>query len=159
MGKQSMSGYYVTPCGRVYSYSRKKWLVPIKNKSNGYLYVNIAINRKKCFIPIHKLVAQTWIDNPNGYKVVNHIDEDKTNNKVDNLEWCTHSYNITYSRGVAVMDNNTGKMYPSIRQAANDVGCPEQQIWQLLNGVKGKTAKGHTFTKIKKEMVRNYAQF
>ena len=158
MERQILAGYYVTPCGRVWSYKRKRWVTPIRNRKTGYDYINVFINKKKRFYTIHRLVALCWLDNPKGYKVVNHIDENKLNNKVDNLEWCTASHNITYSCGVAVLDNTTGKTYPSIRAAAKEVGCPEQQLWQVVSGYKGKTAKGHTFTKIKKEMVKNYAQ-
>lgn len=52
------------------------------------------VNRKK--ILIHRLVAKHFIDNPYNYPEVNHKDEDKTNNHIDNLEWCTHLYNMNY---------------------------------------------------------------
>lgn len=45
---------------------------------------------------IHRLVAQAFIPNPNGYKEINHKDEDKTNNRVSNLEWCDRLYNMNY---------------------------------------------------------------
>jgi hypothetical protein len=45
---------------------------------------------------VHKLVAKAFIPNPNSYTEVNHKDENPLNNNVDNLEWCTHHYNMTY---------------------------------------------------------------
>ena len=45
---------------------------------------------------VHRLVAQAFIPNPNGYKEINHKDEDKTNNRVSNLEWCDRLYNMNY---------------------------------------------------------------
>ena len=49
---------------------------------------------------LHRLVASAFIPNPNNYPVVNHIDEDKSNNRVDNLEWCTQQYNVNYGTGL-----------------------------------------------------------
>lgn len=60
---------------------------------SGYLLVNAKGGKEES---IHRLVALTFIPNPNNYPEVNHIDEDKTNNCVENLEWCTHKYNSTY---------------------------------------------------------------
>ena len=51
--------------------------------------------KKKSFL-LHRLVANSFIDNPNNYKEVNHKDENKANNCVDNLEWCDRKYNMNY---------------------------------------------------------------
>ena len=53
---------------------------------------------KTCFV--HRIVAEAFIDNPDDLPMVNHKDEDKTNNFADNLEWCTASYNRTYGKAV-----------------------------------------------------------
>lgn len=63
---------------------------------NGYLAINL-YNKKCKHYYIHRLVAETFIDNKNNYKYVNHIDCDKHNNNVNNLEWCTQKENITHS--------------------------------------------------------------
>lgn len=60
---------------------------------NGYLTVNIGRGNSKS---IHRLVAEAFIPNPDGLPCVNHKDENKTNNRVDNLEWCTPGYNVNY---------------------------------------------------------------
>lgn len=79
-------------CGRGYA----KNLTPKCNNS-GRLWVELAFNGNKKPMLIHRLVAIAFIPNPNGYPQVNHMDENPKNNRVDNLEWCTGSYNIRYS--------------------------------------------------------------
>ena len=69
-------------------------LIPQNEK--GYLRVNLYKNGKQKFCSIHRLVAEAFIPNPNNYPQVNHKDEDKANNKITNLEWCTAQYNNTY---------------------------------------------------------------
>lgn len=64
--------------------------------SRGYLTVCLFNNGRRKYKFVHRLVAETYIQNPNGYNVVNHKDENKLNNHVDNLEWCTTEYNINY---------------------------------------------------------------
>ena len=80
--------------GRIRHYE-EKLLKPVANYK-GYLVVNLYKDGKKKLKKIHQLVAQAFIPNPLGLPEVNHKDEDKTNNRVENLEWCTHEYNINY---------------------------------------------------------------
>lgn len=68
-----------------------------KDNRNRYKYVTLwDRNGKFLKTSIHRLVAQAFIPNPDNLPEVNHKDENKANNKVDNLEWCTHKYNINY---------------------------------------------------------------
>lgn len=62
----------------------------------GYLIVVLCKDGKQKTHTVHRLVAQAFIDNPNNLPEVNHIDENKENNVVTNLEWCSYSYNINY---------------------------------------------------------------
>ena len=93
--------YQISSFGRVkslkdrYGNYREKILKPSKN-SQGYLYVILHKNSKVKSFRVHRLVALHFIENPNNYKEVNHKDENKENNKVDNLEWCAHYYNMNY---------------------------------------------------------------
>lgn len=87
--------YEVSTLGRVRSKVTGKVSIPIKTES-GYLKVAIYLNGRMKSERIHRLVATTFIPNPKNYPQVNHIDEDKTNNRVDNLEWCDSQYNINY---------------------------------------------------------------
>lgn len=87
--------YQVTSYGRVYSLISKKFLKPQKEKE-GYLRVNLYKNNKMKHYPIHRLVAQAFILNPSKLPQINHISEDKTDNRVSNLEYCTAKYNVNY---------------------------------------------------------------
>lgn len=73
-----------------------KILKPYLCKGNGYLLVTLSKNSKFKYKTIHRLVAESFIPNPNSYPSINHKDEDKQNNNLENLEWCTVSYNTTY---------------------------------------------------------------
>ena len=65
-------------------------------KKNGYLQVGLHDKNNHKYVNIHRLVAEAFIPNPDNLPEVNHKDEDKTNNHVNNLEWCTGSYNARY---------------------------------------------------------------
>ena len=62
----------------------------------GYLYVVLSKNGVTKNKKVHRLVAEAFIPNPNNYLEINHKDEDKTNNHVENLEWCTREHNINH---------------------------------------------------------------
>lgn len=65
-----------------------------------YPYTALCLHGKATTVKMHRLVALAFLSNPNNYPIVNHKDEDKTNNRVDNLEWCTNKYNINYGTGI-----------------------------------------------------------
>lgn len=68
-------------------------------KDNGAGYLTLPLNRdgKHKMMLVHRMVAKAFVDNPNGYPQVNHIDGDKTNNVFTNLEWCTQSHNVKHA--------------------------------------------------------------
>ena len=67
---------------------------------DGYLFVQLWKDGKGKNCRINRLVAQAFLENPQNLPEVNHKDEDKTNNRVENLEWCTTQYNIKYGTGI-----------------------------------------------------------
>lgn len=82
--------------GDIFSLTRNKKMKP-NYLTSGYAQYSLHKNGKRHMLLGHRLIALTFIPNPSNYPVVNHIDENKTNNNVENLEWCTHSYNIRVS--------------------------------------------------------------
>ena len=66
---------------------------PFTNKDNGYLIVDLYMNNKSEKIPIHRLVAEAFIPNPENKETVDHIDGNRKNNSIDNLRWATYSEN------------------------------------------------------------------
>lgn len=93
--------YQVSNLGRVWSIGSQKYLNGFIDK-DGYMCVYLtAKNGKVKMEKIHRLIALVFLDNPNNYPQVNHKDKNKSNNCVDNLEWCTAKYNNTYSKGKA----------------------------------------------------------
>lgn len=79
--------------------------------SSGYPTVVLSNNGKKETLMVHRLVALHFIPNPHKYEQINHKDENKNNNNVDNLEWCTQDYNLHYG--------NRGKKISEARRRKN----------------------------------------
>lgn len=77
-------------------------LSPCKNKTTGYMQVSLSYNGKCHTIPVHELVMNAHCSNPNPeiYTDINHIDENKTNNRIDNLEWTTHKENVNHGTAI-----------------------------------------------------------
>lgn len=97
--------------------------------------------KKKYYV--HRLVAINFISNPQNYKEINHIDENKTNNRVENLEWCSKQYNANFgTRKQRISEHNTNKqsvcqydlqgnliaIYDTIKQAAITTGIRKSGI-------------------------------
>ena len=72
--------------------------------SFGYRVVRLSKNKKAKDFKVHQLLAKTFIPNPNNYRCVNHIDGNKLNNSLDNLEWCTHGQNTIHARKILKLD-------------------------------------------------------
>ena len=93
--------YQVSNLGRIrtlhYKAGQKVKIMALMNNGHGYLFVGLRLpNKPKKHVYVHRLVAKAFIPNPNNYPQVNHKDEDRTNNRVDNLEWCDAKYNLGY---------------------------------------------------------------
>lgn len=140
------SMYRISNLGNVYSKHINRNLKPGKTQ-DGYLYVMLQYNGKQKINLIHRLIATYFIPNPNNLPLINHKDEDKTNNSIDNLEWCTYAYNSTYNNvhikralelGQRVLAyNKDGEVmydYCSAREAARQLGYQHTNISACCNG-------------------------
>ena len=103
--------YQVSDLGRIRTVTRKQWngqswhlveslVLNTSVQNGGYLRVVLSVNGTKKYKTVHRLVAEAFLDMPEGNEkfVVNHKDEDKLNNNVNNLEWITISENNTYNK-------------------------------------------------------------
>ena len=95
---------------------RKGKVLKQSKNSSGYYVVNLSRKSKL----VHRLVAEAFIPNPNNLPIINHKDENPSNNNVDNLEWCTYRYNNMYGDGSVkrtetkkkTWENKKSKMWP-----------------------------------------------
>lgn len=99
--------YRVSNYGEVFSVRNSQNLVKRKH-TGGYVQFVLSIKGKQQYLFAHRLVAMHFIDNPNKLPQVNHIDEDKKNNFVENLEWCTSEYNNNYGTKIDRITKNLG---------------------------------------------------
>ena len=137
-------------------YIEEKILKPQKNRY-GYLYINLYKNGIMKHITIHKLVAEAFLDNPNNLPQVNHKDENKQNNNVENLEFCDCKYNINFGTAIArrsktiskavvqyTLDGTFVREWPSAMDAEREGGFRSECICMCCKG-KIKTHKGFIF--------------
>lgn len=103
--------YFADEKGNIYS-KRKKIMKPYQDKK-GYLRLDFKVNKKRIRNKlVHRLIALTFIPNPNNLPQVNHKDENKQNNEIGNLEWCTNKYNANYgTRTERIRQKHIGKKY------------------------------------------------
>lgn len=120
-----LSNHIIYSDGKLYNRKTKKYRKWSTNNS-GYLFVAIAENGKLINVLQHRLLAESFIPNPENKKEVNHINGNKHDNCLSNLEWCTHSENIkhAYDTGLKkkphkkVIDTLTKTVYESVTDAA-----------------------------------------
>lgn len=111
---------------------------------NGYSRVALYKDKKPKQFIVHRLVAEAFIPNPEGKPVVDHINGDRTDNRVENLRWCTHSENSQNSLRIKnngnyktiVIKDNKGNIFKSYREAAREYGIAPNTV---KNDVLGKT--------------------
>ena len=108
--------YRVSNKGRVYSIKKAKILKQNLGK-RGYFTVSLYQNGKRKETTVHRMVATAFIDNPQNLPFINHKDECKTNNNVENLEWCTCEYNNKYG---TALERATKSRYKAVKQYTRD---------------------------------------
>ena len=150
--------YQVSNLGRIKALERKykhrtypSIILKLREDTHGYLQTFLyKKNIRKTYL-VHRLVAVAFIKNPNHYDEVNHIDEDKTNNKLSNLEWCNRNYNVNYGNRTLKtakkieqydLNNNFIKAWNSIAEASRKLKVASSGISACCIGI-NKTCGGY----------------
>lgn len=149
--------YAITDGGQVYSYRRNKFM-KLDITKNGYVRVGLYDNGKTIHYLIHRLVAEAFLPNPNDLPCVNHKDENRQNNILSNLEWCSYEYNNTYGTRIEkavkakskpvkqlTMDGEFIKLWDSAAEASKAIGA---QVYRAANGSR-KSAGGYRWEYVK----------
>lgn len=155
------------PNGQV-AYYKERLLKGNKNKE-GYIVYSLHVGPNNVIVKkAHRLVAETFIPNPNDLPCVNHKDENRTNNCLNNLEWCTYKENANYGTrnerlrmisGIRVaqytLDGTLIKIWNSISEAANHFGCKStSSIRRVCKKEKGrKSYKGFVWRYIDQKVI------
>lgn len=147
--------YLVSTDGKVYSIRSNKLLSPFV--SSGYLQVEFNVNGSVTKQLVHRLVAETYLPNPNKLPCVNHKDGNKLNNDLSNLEWCTYKENMKHASKHGLL-KTIGSNNPASKLTEDDVryiksvykkgdleygssalgrkfGVDHKVIWSIVNGV------------------------
>lgn len=105
---------------------------------NGYLIVCLSKNGERKNYYVHRLVAEAFLPNPNNLPEVNHKDENKKNNNVENLEWCDRQYNIDYSNAKQVgqydLNGNLINVWKSTHEIERQTGFHQSNISACCRG-------------------------
>lgn len=135
--------YSVSNFGNIKNNKTGRILKPAKD-SNGYPFVCLFDNKGHTKT-IHRMVAKAFIPNPENLRDINHINGNKTDNRVENLEWCAHSKNVAHA--IEELGSNTGHgkrrsikcietgvVYPTVKSAAKFAGVSDMAIRKCLYG-------------------------
>lgn len=157
--------YQVSNYGEVKSLAndkgKKEKILKPSIDGKGYKCVILCMNGTRKVCKIHRLVAIAFIPNPNNYPIVNHKDENKINNNVNNLEWCTNKYNLNYGTlperfskarkgnknpsAKKIICVTTGEAFNCIKEASEKYNITHQNISKCCKG-KRKSAGKHPIT-------------
>lgn len=151
-------GYYqVSNLGRVRSLDRyvnskhgkrlsKGKIIKLSLNGDGYYFLTLSKGHIATPARVNRLVAEAFIENPEGLPVINHIDRNKQNNQVENLEWCSVEYNTRYSTAKAIQQYDTQgnfiKEWDAISDAHRELGINLSNIAQCCRGFRA-TAGGY----------------
>ena len=142
--------YAITDCGKVWSYRKNIFLKPFL--ARGYFKVRLCKDGNNKQVLVHRLVAEAFLPNPQNLPQINHKDENKQNNCVDNLEWCDAKYNINYGKHNEKVSKShckkvycveLDKVFDSANQAAMQLNLFDSNIAKCCKGKYKKTGGYH----------------
>lgn len=114
--------YTIDEEGNIFSFKSNRYLKPyISSKPNQYPRIKLSKNNKDYMFSVHRLVAETFLENKNNKPIVNHIDGNKNNYKLSNLEWVTHKENSKHSIEKGLLKINKGKKHHNTKLSEKDV--------------------------------------
>lgn len=123
----------------------KEKILKLQTDKYGYYRVTLVKDRKNHFLTLHRLLATTFIPNPNNLPVINHKNENPKDNRLENLEWCTIAYNnnyggrqkrvsITQGKKIIGFNDNITMTFNSAREAGKTLGVSPANISGCANG-------------------------
>lgn len=138
----------IVPRGK-YTQFVKGLILKQYDNGNGYLHVVLSMNGKTVTKKVHRLVAETFISNPDNLPEVNHKDCNRANNNVENLEWCTRSYNRQYREKYGVsqtealgnpvfainLETLEVSHFRSQSEASRELGVFKQNVNNVIKGI------------------------
>lgn len=149
-------------CGNRYNNKKKKRtcqekILRLTKDKDGYYRIGLYKKPKRAYLIVHRLIAEAFIPNPNDFPCINHKDEVKTNNSIDNLEWCTVAYNNAYgnrtenaklklNKPVLQLDRTLNLLneYKSVADASMKTNTCRSSIYGCCNNKEHfKTANGY----------------
>lgn len=149
--------YAATRDGRIWSYRKKKFM-KASGEPNNYQVIWLVKDKQSVCHYVHRLIALTYIPNPDNLPAVNHKDEIKSHNWDTNLEWCTQAYNVRYS-GTAgrpskpIYCYELDKIFPSIRKACMELNLLQSNLSSHLSKNSPKSISGYHFKYVNEKIV------
>ena len=134
--------YGITSCGKVWSYRNECFLKPVVNQK-GYLIVCLYKDGQSKMYRVHRLVAEAYLPNPENLPQVDHIDNDKTHNYVNNLQWITNRDNVRKGRNKPILQYDLDGNFIREWECAYDVGREVQPNICACANCKLSTAYGY----------------
>jgi hypothetical protein len=99
---------------------------------HGYFKINLSLNKKKKCCLIHRLLADSFIENKNNYKIINHINGIKTDNRLINLEWCSVAHNNKHAYDIGLRISLKGELHPLYKTKISNIG---KEVLCLKTGI------------------------
>ena len=147
--------YKINSKGDVLNIKRNRLMKKAKDK-DGYEILSLTKNSQRKQYKIHRLVAETYIPNPNNYLYINHINEIKGDNRVENLEWCSASYNNLYGNRMKKIKKRVGRYdkHGNLLEIFDSVREAKDKYYGYISGCckgKVKSVKGFVWKYIEEE--------